>query len=206
MKRGKFFAIDGGEGCGKTSVIAFLKNNLPNDQFIFTREPGGTPLAEMIRNVMISPEARDASGETQFGLIWASRAEHLKHLVIPTLESGKNVISDRFDSSTYAYQLHGQESTHLKDLFLAVRSQFVGSNEPDLYIILDLPTDMAEKRVKNREQKSNHFDEQSQEYHQRVRDGYLEFIKDKRHKIIDATKPLNEVCAEVLTTIKELTH
>jgi dTMP kinase len=196
--------IDGGEGCGKTSVISFLKDNLPHEDFVFTREPV-TPPAEMIRNVMISPEAKDASGETQFGLIWASRSEHLRRLVEPTLVLGKNVISDRFDSSTYAYQLHGQESQHLRNLFFAVREQFVGKNEPDLYIILDLPIEVAEQRIKNRKQQSNHFDEQSREYHERVREGYLDFVKDKKHKIIDAVKPLEEVCAEVFTTIKELT-
>ncbi len=197
MKKGKFIVIDGGEGCGKSSQMKLLQEKYTGQRFIFTREPGGAPFAEKIRSLILSPEAKGASGETQFGLFWAARADHMNALVKPSLLAGKNVISDRFDSSSYAYQVFGQEAKHLKKLFLEMRKVYLGKFVPDLYIFLDVKPEVGLARVASRKGEINHFDEQKLDFHKRIRKGYLDFVKKFPHKIIDANKSFDEVAADL---------
>jgi len=112
MKKGTFIVIEGGEGCGKSTLLEYLREEAlkvlwREEKVAFTREPGGSPFAEEIRLLMLGSLSKQANGLTQFGLAWASRADHIKNLIRPHLENGIHVISDRFDSSTYAYQVHG---------------------------------------------------------------------------------------------------
>lgn len=174
MKRGKFIVIDGGEGSGKGTQIEFLKKLYP--KALFTREPGGSQYGEEIRNLMLkSPISKDASAETQFALVWGARADHIWKKVNPALEKGIDVITDRFDSSTYAYQVYGQEGSHLKDLFMLIRKTFLKSCTPDLYLFLEVAPEEGAKRVAARKGETNHFDERKIEFHNRVREGYKEF-------------------------------
>ncbi len=202
MKRGKFIVIEGGEGAGKGAVRKFLESQFPTA--IFTREPGGTPLGEKIRAAMLSPEAAEASAETQFGLIWASRLDHVRAKIKPALEAGKSVISERFDSSTYAYQVVGQEAPHLKSLFYEFR-KLLGSAVPDLYIFLHVDAKVGVERIsrnKKKEEPLDHFEKRSLDFHERVREGYQEFFKTAPHIIVDANRPLDAVQREVLAIIK----
>ncbi|MDP2650293.1 MAG: dTMP kinase, partial [bacterium] len=99
-KKGTFIVIDGGEGSGTTTVAKAVVEHFGWGA-VYTREPGGSPYAEKIRDLVLSDEAKHSDAETQFALFWAARRDHLKHSVIPALADGKIVISDRFDSSTY---------------------------------------------------------------------------------------------------------
>ncbi len=197
MKKGKFIVIDGGEGSGKSTQLQFLKEKYP--KALFTREPGGSEYGEEIRNLMLkSPLAKEASAETQFGLIWANRADHIARKVRPALDNGVNVISDRFDSSTFAYQIYGQEGTELKDLFFEIRKIFIKECVPDLYVFFDISPEESIKRTTMRANlfgESNHFDERKIEFHRRVREGYAEFAKifPKNVRIIDASGSKEEV-------------
>jgi dTMP kinase len=196
-QKGKFFVVDGIRGVGKSTLIENLKVEFPD--MVFSREPGGTNLAEDIRLLMRSENARSANGATHFLMAWASRADHLKDLIIPTLEKGNHFLSDRFDISTFGINLYAQDACHLEDLFFQTRELVLGEYKPDLYIYLDAPLDVAEARYKARPGNTSHFHDQPREYYERMREGYIKFLQQVPHSIIDANRPKEEItiqCAE----------
>ena len=202
MKRGKFIVIDGGEGSGKTTILKWFAETPVGKKFLITHEPGGTEFADKIRALVLSQEAKEAGAETQFCLMWAARADHLKNKIIPALAKGVSVISDRFDSSTFAYQIYGQEARHLEKLFWRTREVFLRERKPDLYIFLNVEPEVGLKRVAGRKEAKTHFDERALAFHQRVRAGFLGFLKNVPHKIIDANQPLEAVKIDFLNMIK----
>ncbi len=198
--------LDGGEGTGTTTmskdaVTSLVREGIPA---LWTREPGGSPFAEKIRELILSDDAKHADAETMFGLFWAARRDHLIQTVIPALQKGAVVICDRFDSSTWAYQLCAQEQKQLKDLFWAMRQHYLGEWIPDLYIILDVAPSVALARAKRRVGKMSHFDERELDFHNRVREGFKEFTHVAPHRVIDAGEPKEAVLEKVLRTIKEM--
>jgi dTMP kinase len=200
MTRGKFIVIDGADGCGKTSVIDYLKNSYKKN-FLFTREPGGTPFADKIREVMLNSEAKEASGLTQFGLIWAARADHVEKKIKPALAKGINVISDRFDSSTYAFQIYGQETLTLEKLFTQMREVYLGETKPDLYIVLDVNPHISVARTTKRQAGKNHFDERDVAFHRRIRNAFRNLPADFPKIIISSHDPVEVVQKNVKQTI-----
>ncbi|TSC67101.1 MAG: dTMP kinase [Parcubacteria group bacterium Gr01-1014_73] len=202
MKRGKFIVVDGGEGSGKTTVLKWFAKTPFGKQFLITHEPGGTEFADKIRKLVLSEEAKEAGAETQFGLMWAARAEHLKKKIIPALAKGVSVISDRFDSSTYAYQIYGQKAKHLEKLFWQTREVFLRDKKPDLYIFLGVEPKIGLERVTDRKETKTHFDERKLEFHKRVCEGFLEFLKHVPHKTIDANQSLKTVKTDFLKCVK----
>lgn len=201
-KKGKFIVIDGCEGAGKTTILKWFAETALGKKFLITHEPGGTEFADKIRDLVLSREAKKTGAETQFGLMWAARAEHLKRKIIPALAKGVNVISDRFDSSTYAYQIYGQEAKHLERLFGQTREVFLRERKPDFYIFLDVEPEIGLARVTGRKETKTHFDERKLDFHRRVRAGFLGFLKNVPHKIIDANQPIEEVKTDFLNMIK----
>jgi dTMP kinase len=204
MARGKFIVIDGGEGSGKGTQIEHLKKLYPDA--LFTREPGGSPYAEDIRNLMLnSPLSKDASAETQFALVWGGRADHVWKKINPALERGQHVICDRFDTSTFAYQVYGQGGDHLKDLFMLIRKTFLKNCVPDLYLFLEVSPEEGARRVALRKGEVNHFDERKVEFHNRVREGYKEFQRlfSDVVKVVDANKPVEVVREQVVRIIND---
>ncbi|TSC58213.1 MAG: dTMP kinase [Parcubacteria group bacterium Greene0416_79] len=147
---------------------------------------------------MISPEAATASAGTQFGLIWAARFDHVRAKIRPALQAGRIVISERFDASTYAYQIHGQEAMHLKLLFFEFR-KLLGDCVPDLYIFLDVSPAEGLRRVRESRRRTDHFEDRPTAFHARVRAGYLEFFIHVPHVIVDANRPLEEVQREAVS-------
>ena len=202
MKRGRFIVIDGGEGAGKTAVLKWFAEIPFGKKFLLTHEPGGTEFADRIRALALSKEAAKAGAETQFGLMWAARADHLQHKILPALEKGKNVICDRFDSATYAYQIRAQGAEHLEDLFWQTREKFLDAVKPDLYIFFDVESEEGLRRVANRKGKKTHFDERKLDFHKKVRAGFLDFFKNVPHKIIDANQYLKAVKSDFLECVK----
>ena len=202
MIRGRFIVIDGGEGSGKTTLLRALAKKLPKSKVLVTHEPGGTAFADKIRKLFLSPEAGAAGSEVLFGLIWAARSEHLKHKIIPALRKGIHVISDRFDSSTFAYQVFGQENKKLEKLFWQARKVFLRKRKPDLYIFLDIGPKVGLERVARRKEKKTHFDRRELAFHRRVRAGFLKFLKYVPHKTIDANQSIKAVQDDFLNMIK----
>lgn len=200
-KRGKFIVLEGCEGAGKSTQIEELEKKY-GDKIITTREPGGSPFAEVIRSVILSSSAKEADSKTQFGLFWAARADHMRNTVIPALKAGKHVVCDRFDSSSYIYQIYGQEDPSLKDLFFKVREVYLGEYVPDVYIFLDVdPQEGLSRKNKQKGIVLNHFDQRDLSFHKRVREGLMEFFEIVSCKKIDANKSFKKVSNELVKVI-----
>lgn len=196
--------MDGGEGSGKTTLVSLLSEIMKEGSFVLTKEPGGTPLAQKIRELILSDNAKSADPRTMFGLFWAARADNLKNFVLPNLKKGKNVFCDRFDSSTYAYQIKAGDEA-MEKLFWETRKYYLRYAEPDLYIFLDVDPKIGLKRVENRKERKTHFDARSFSYHKEVREGFLKFLKNVPHKIINANQNLDKVKDDFLKIIFDLT-
>ncbi len=202
MKKGKFIVIDGGEGAGKSTQVKKIKKHF-GDRVLITREPGGSPYAEEIRSIILnSPHAKQADAKTHFALFWAGRADHIKNTILPALEKGIHVICDRFDSSTYAYQIYGQEHVELEDIFFTVRSFYLGKCVPDLYIFMNVDIEEGLKRKRqNQAEDMNHFDDREVAFHGRMRKGFEKFYTKVPHKLLDANKSFEEVTKDLITMI-----
>jgi len=204
-RKGIFVVLDGGEGAGKTTVAKELVKRL-GWSAIYTREPGGSVYAEKIRELILSDEAKHSDAETQFALFWAARRDHLKHTVVPALVDGKIVITDRFDSSSYAYQIIAQDNLQLLDLFWKKREHFLGEWEPDKYIFLDIEPEAGLARAHGRREGAlNHFDKRKIDFHKKVHKGLQEFILEKVDgEKVDASQPLEKVIDDVMSIINKL--
>lgn len=198
MKRGLFITIEGGEGVGKSTNIAFIQETLAAKgvETTVTREPGGTPLAEEIREVLIKNRDEKVVSETELLLMFAARAQHLHQKILPALEKGTWVISDRFTDATYAYQSGGRGVPAEK---VSLLENFVqGDVRPDLTLLLDAPIEVGMARAKNRGA-LDRFEEEQAEFFNNVRDNYLSRAKaePERFKVIDATQSLEAVQADI---------
>ena len=205
MKRGLFITIEGGEGVGKSTNIDFIKTTLEGQgiQCVVTREPGGTPLAEEIREVLIKNRDEHVVTETELLLMFAARAQHLHQKILPALEAGIWVISDRFTDATYAYQSGGRGVPSEK---VALLEEFVqGDVRPDLTLLLDAPIELGMARAKNRG-KLDRFEEEVSEFFNNVRQNYLKRAgaEPARFKVIDATQSLDKVQADIVVVMKDL--
>lgn len=194
--------IEGLDGSGKTEVINRLKVDFP--KFLYTREPGGSEFGEMIRNVLLDAKSKDVPPLPLLLGFMSSRASHIQQKVLPAITKGKNVISDRFDTSTFAFQLFGQQNRKLEDVFWFIRDKILKNIQVE-YLYLRITPEIAKKRRKNRNN-NNHFDNQDHAYHNRVFRGYETFFKKIRTHtyIIDASADKETVYKSVLSYIKKL--
>ncbi len=205
MKRnkGKLFIIEGIDYSGKSTIINSLKKDFP--EIIFTREPGGTIAAEEIRNILLSIEGKSFSDLKRLELFFKARKIHLEEKILPAIESGKVVISDRFDASTFAYQVRSKE---LEDRFWKLRYDLNihNINLEYLYLSISAKESLRRKAYKHRNDIVNHFDLADQlEVEKRV-SGYNKFFsKIKNLKIINGEVELVDVYRAVQSIIlKEL--
>lgn len=204
-KKGKFIVIDGLDGCGKGTQMAMLQEKLSANEVVFTREPGGSAFAEEIRGLVLGASAKNTSPLTQFFLFLAARSDHMEKKVIPALLAGTHVISDRADSSTLAFQIYGGQNMSLRERFLLTRGWVLENYEPDLYIILDLTPELAFERSKNDPLRNQtHFDVRPLSFHEHVREGFLEFSRLFTVRIVDASRSVEEVHADVLSAVQEV--
>lgn len=204
MVKGKFIVIEGVDGAGKSTQIKKLQEFF-GERVLVTREPGGSEFGEVIRDLALKhPLAKEASGKTQFCLMWASRADHLDKKIRPAINNGVLVISDRFDSSTFAYNISGQKEVGMEDLFWNIREIVLGDLKPDLYIFLDLDPKIGMERQNRDDIKKDHFDERDAEFKNRVRGGYLEFLDNKKipSVVVDASGTIDEVFEKIIEQIK----
>jgi len=208
MSDGKLIVIDGMDGSGKGTQIGKLREALSGKPVAFTREPGGALKAEEIRKLLLS-KGHTSTPLADFLLFWASRALHIEKVVLPVLGSGNSLISDRFDSSTYAFQICGEERPELLNSFLYCRSLVMGSFVPDAYIFLDLPAEVAfERRKKDSGQEKSRFDVKPIEYHKRVRKGFQTFPPRNSVSspvyIVDANRSPEEIFEEMLGIVQKV--
>ncbi|MFA5744742.1 MAG: dTMP kinase [Candidatus Paceibacterota bacterium] len=203
--KGKHIIVDGLDGCGKGTQMGLLREKF-GSSVVFTREPGGTPLAEEIRKILLDNQlAGRSTALNNFLLFWAAREDLLQQLIVPSLREGKCVFSDRGDSSTFAFQLCGEEHEELLGAFLFMRKlvfESPGRRSPDLYVILDLPAEEAYRRMsRDTERTKNHFDDRELEYHKRVRGGFRRFASYAPVEFVDATRSPEEIHRSVLAVL-----
>ena len=205
MKKGLFIVVDGGEGAGKTSQFNKAKEYF-GDLLFLTREPGGSVYAEEIRDLILkSPNAGQADARTLFALFWAARADHMKNTILPALEVGKTVITDRFDSSSFAYQIVAHGARDLEKLFWQTREVYLGDLKPDLYVYFDIDPliGLARKNNQGRGEELNHFENRKIDFHNALRSGFKEFITYVPSIVIDASQPIEKVWEDFKKVLDE---
>ena len=198
-------AFEGGEGSGKGTQISLLQKYLEEKGFevLSIIEPGGTKVGELIREILLNKNDLGLLGITEAFLFSASRAQQVRTVTRPALESGKIVLSDRSFYSTYAYQGYGRgQSLSTLEKLTEIA---VGDTKPDLIFLLDLPPEIGITKKRSQNQ-FNRLDAEDLNFHQKVREGYLDLAKkdEKRWKIVDATKSSKEVHSEILSLLEPL--
>ncbi|MCU7931344.1 MAG: dTMP kinase [Candidatus Thiodiazotropha sp. (ex Codakia rugifera)] len=201
--RGCFITVEGGEGAGKSSNLAFIQSLLEaaGKSVLFTREPGGTPLGEAIRELLLGHKHTGMADDTELLLMFAARAEHLQHKILPALEQGKWVLCDRFTDASFAYQGAGRGISAER---IATLQQFVqGALRPDLTLLLDLPVERGLERAGKRSD-PDRFESEAQLFFEKVRTGYLQIAarEPDRVRVIDASPSLQLVQDQIAEVIQ----
>ena len=205
MTRGFFITFEGGEGVGKTTQIQMLSDSLKamGHDVVVTREPGGTPQAEVLRDLLSdSTHGQEWTPEAEAMLLFAARAMHIRDVIKPAMEQGKVIISDRYVDSTRAYQGYLQGLGH--DFIQLLEDKIVGEFVPNLTLILDLPVDIAMARVQERGAE-DHYDNASQSVHETLRQAFLDIAEKEptRCQVFNADQSAEDLAAEILSVTKE---
>jgi dTMP kinase len=202
MERGKFITVEGIEGTGKSSNIDFLTSLIENNGFevLRTREPGGTPMAEKIRHLLLDHDQEPLPEIAELLLFFAARSLHLRNAIVPALEQGKWVVCDRFTDASRAYQGSGRGLG--MDRIEQLAEWIQDGLEPDLTMLLDAPAEIGMQRAANRGE-ADRMDGEELSFYRRVRDGYLKLAEDhpKRFRVIDAARTLEEVQVSIAQEI-----
>ena len=202
----RFITFEGGEGCGKSTVLKAIKERLESEgvSVVLTREPGGTPIAEQIRNVILDKGNTAMDGRTEALLYAASRRQHLVEKIWPALQEGKTVLCDRYLDSSLAYQ--GGASGLGIDEVLSINLFATEGTYPDLTLLFDLEPEQGLARIAaNQNREVNRLDLEKLDFHHQVRNNFLVLAKryPDRYVIIDASQPLADVIEDASTAIKE---
>ena len=205
----RFVTIEGGEGAGKTTVIGALRASLQAGgcEVVTTREPGGTPLAERIRGLLLGAEGapgEPVAPDTELLLMFAARAQHLREAIIPALERGAWVISDRFTDSSYAYQGAGRE---LDRGFIAELERRIVTVQPSLTLLLDIDVDEGRQRTRGRDLAlggPDRIERERNDFFERVRGEFLARARaePQRIRVLDATRPADVVAADAVAQLR----
>lgn len=193
-QRGRFITVEGVEGGGKSSNIQFIADFLTEHKIdcIVTREPGGTTVAEAIREVVLDKRLPKMHHDTELLLMFAARAEHLQKKIVPALQAGQWVISDRFTDATYAYQGGGRgiDTTRIA----ALEKWTQGDLQPDLTLLFDLDVEVGLQRTRQRGE-ADRFEEETLAFFQRIRQHYQQRARmyPERYRIINAAEDLTTV-------------
>jgi dTMP kinase len=202
---GRLVVLEGGEGAGKSTHAAFVRDWLAarGRQPLLTREPGGSPLAEAIREVVLQRWDEGVDGMTELLLMFAARAAHVHATIAPALASGRDVVCDRFVDATYAYQGGGRgvRETEIDALAELVLKRL----RPDLVLLLDVAPEVGMRRAQHRGG-ANRFDEEALAFQTRVRKAYLRRAsrEPKRYAVIDASRERDAVQADIARALERL--
>jgi len=206
-KRGFFVTLEGGEGAGKSTNLAFVRQWLQQagHSVLVTREPGGTALGERVRELLLHRHELDIAPETETLLMFAARAEHLTRIIRPALTQGKTVLCDRFTDATYAYQGGGRGVAPERIALLETWVQ--GDLRPDLTLLLDVPVEVGLARAGNRGL-PDRFERENGEFFARVRQAYLDLARraPERIRVIDAGQSREQVEQRIAATLHEVVH
>ena len=198
----KFITVEGTEGVGKTTNINFIKSWLRQNEvkFVATREPGGTPLAEEIRDLLLKPRDELVVSSAELLLMFAGRAQHLNKVILPALQADTWVLCDRFTDATYAYQGFGRQMS--SELIVQLENIVQGDIRPDLTLLLDIPVEIGLKRANERGD-PDRFEQEQQDFFNRVRAGYLSLANENsdRYVVIDASQELQSVQTDIASAL-----
>ena len=194
LKHPRLISLEGGEGAGKTSAIVAIREVLQarGHEVVLTREPGGTPLAERIRELLLSPHEEALAPETELLLMFASRAQHVREVIRPALQRGAYVVSDRFTDSSYAYQADGRGLD--RALIEELERKVVGL-KPGLTLLLDLDVREGRARTSGRDLWPDRIESEQDDFFERVREGFRKraLAEPGRFRVIDAGQPASAV-------------
>lgn len=203
--RGKFITIEGSEGVGKSSNVDFIKTFLEarGIEVVCSREPGGTPLAEEIRELLLAKRVEAVDETAELLLMFAARSQHLKTKILPALERGAWVLCDRFTDATYAYQGGGRGLS--MDKISQLEQLVQGDLRPDITVILDIDVEVGLKRASKRGE-ADRFELEKLSFFNKVRATYLDRAKQNpnTYKIIDAGQPLVAVQSDLDVFLREI--
>ena len=201
-RKGFFLTFEGPEASGKSSQILLLKKYLKknNISFINTREPGGTKIAESLRKLILKVKS-DINIEEEILMLMAARSHHINNVILPALEKGKVVISDRFADSTFVYQGYVNKFgiQNAKNLHKNILNNFL----PDKTFLFKLSSKLIISRIKKRKSK-NKYDKLDKNFHDQVNKGYKIIYNKKRFIKIDASKPINQIHKKIISHINSL--
>ena len=200
--RGKFITVEGSEGVGKSTNLDFVARQLQDSgiDFVVTREPGGTPLAEDIRQLLLTPRDEAMSELTELLLVFAARAQHLTQKIEPALAAGNWVLCDRFTDATFAYQGGGRQ---MSDVVIGqLQSLVQGDLRPDLTLLLDAPVEVGMQRASRRGD-LDRFEQEELDFFERVRQAYLSQVEREpgRFAVIDASQSLTSVQGQIVDAL-----
>lgn len=201
----RFITLEGGEGAGKSTVLSALRDFLLVRGFevVSTREPGGTPLAEQIRGLLLDTHHEPPAAETELLLVFAARAQHVREVILPALQRGAWVISDRFTDSSYAYQGAGRG---LDAGFIAELERRVVGIAPAMTLLLDIGVAHGRERTRERDLTPDRIEREQDHFFERVRDGFLARAQaePQRIRVVDATQSVEAVAAEAVAHLRTL--
>lgn len=205
MARGRFITLEGIEGVGKSSHVQALAEALRRQgrQVLATREPGGTPVADRIRALLLDPDGDAPAPDTELLMVFAARCEHLATRVRPALEHGQWVVCDRFTDATYAYQGGGRGIP--RERIAALEDWVQGPLRPDRTVLLDAPVETALRRAQGRAP-ADRFERETAAFFERARAAYLEraAAEPERIRVVDATRAIEDVRADVCAAVDDL--
>lgn len=207
MTKGTLITIEGIEGAGKSTALQFIADHLKKAKkdVVLTREPGGTKIAEEIRQVLLHHASKEKmAAETELLLVFAGRAQHIKQCILPAITAGKWVVSDRFIDASYAYQGGGREMD-VNPIVLLDR-WIVGNGYPDLTLLLDISPEMGFARAEKRGSQKDRIEQEKMDFFVRVRNAYLARAKQDpaRIRVIDASQALIAVQIQIRDVLDEL--
>lgn len=204
--RGKFLSIEGIEGAGKSTQLRFIEQYLLQRDInvLVTREPGGTPLGEQIREVLLTPRATQMTNDAELLLMLAARVEHVQQKILPALERGDWVLSDRFVDATFAYQGAGRQIDVQR--IEAVSDWALQGLTTEMTFLFDLPVEVGQQRVSQRGVNKDRFEQEKTAFFEAIRTCYLARAQQapQRIKVIDANQPITEIQQQLMPLLDQL--
>lgn len=207
---GQFITLEGTEGGGKSTNLAFIQQWLEDKgiEVVVTREPGGTPISEAVRQILLDPTYDEMTAETELLLMFAARNQHIQQTILPALAAGKWVVSDRFTDASYAYQggARGMDYQRIAQLEAWVQQGFV----PEMTFVFDLPIEEGMRRVAARAnltgQAIDRFEKEKADFFEKVRHAYLHRAQQapERYQVLDAAQPLKDVQNQIQSRLIQL--
>ena len=202
---GKYIVLEGGEGAGKDTCLARLREEFGEQSFVYTREPGGTELGKTLRNMLLHNSHGEIKLPAELLLFLADRAQHVEELIKPAIASGKHVVSNRSWVSFLAYQIHGRGQYDWEPVVVEFLKKIFDGQPTDLAIILDVPYEVGHARMVKMGKLFDTIESMPKTSHERIRQAFLTLAKDlPQARVIDASRPLEAVWKDVKAAVQSV--